>query len=81
MVDLLGLKESDAKSVIARLGLNATYTSDYSSSYDEGDVCYQSIPQDTPVTEGESIQITISLGEKPSPGGNTDTGNTDNTEG
>lgn len=81
MVKLLGLKESDAKSVIARLGLNATYTSDYSSSYDEGDVCYQSIPQDTPVTEGESIQITISLGEKPSSGGNTDTGNTDNTEG
>ena len=35
----------------------------------------------TPVTEGESIQITISLGEKPSSGGNTDTGNTDNTEG
>lgn len=81
MVNLLGLKEADAKSVIARLGLNATYTSDYSSSYDEGDVCYQSIPQDTPVTEGESIQITISLGEKPSSGGNTDTGNTDNTEG
>ena len=81
MVKLLGLKEADAKSVIARLGLNATYTSDYSSSYDEGDVCYQSIPQDTPVTKGESIQITISLGEKPSSGGNTDTGNTDNTEG
>ena len=41
----------------------------------------EEILQDTPVTEGESIQITISLGEKPSSGGNTDTGNTDNTEG
>lgn len=80
MVDLLGLKEDDAKSVISRLGLNATYTSDYSSAYDKGDVCYQSIPKDTPVSAGESIQITISLGEAPSQGG-TDNGNSGNDEG
>lgn len=81
MVDLLGLKEDDAKSVIARLGLNATYTSDYSSAYDKGDVCYQSIPKDTPVTAGESIQITISLGEAPRQSGGTDTGDSGNNEG
>ena len=68
MNKLLGLTEADAKSAISRMGLTLqSVNSEYSSEYAEGRVCYQSIPENTPVEAGTAISITISLGPEPEP--------------
>lgn len=68
MIKLLGLTETDAKNAISNMGLvlGSGVSSDY-SDYPAGTVCYQSIPEGTPVQEGDSVNITISLGPEPEP--------------
>ena len=70
MILLLGLTETDAKNAIANMGLvlgSGGVSSEYSDEYPEGKVCYQSIPEGTPVQEGDSVDITISRGPEPKP--------------
>lgn len=66
MVPLLGLTEEDARNVITTMGLTLASTAqEYSDEYDEGEVCYQSIPEGVNVMQGTAISIKISLGPKP----------------
>ncbi len=68
MVNLLGQKENDARNAISNMGLVLnSVNSEYSDEYPEGKVCYQSIPEGMTVKEGDSIDITISLGPEPEP--------------
>ena len=70
MVNLLGQKENDAKNAISNMGLvlgSSGVTREYNDEYDEGEVCYQSIPAGMTVKEGDSISIVISLGPEPEP--------------
>ena len=68
MIQLLGLTETDARNAISNMGLvlgSGSVNSEYNDEYPAGKVCYQSIPEGTPVQEGDSVDITVSLGPKP----------------
>ena len=67
MPRLIGLTEADARNAISNMGLNlGAVTEDYSDQ-PEGSVCYQSIPENSPVKEGDTVNIVISLGPEPEP--------------
>ena len=47
------------------LGLDPVFEgSEYSSEYEEGDVCWQSIANNTQVAEGTTIRFRVSLGPR-----------------
>lgn len=66
MIQLLNLTERDARNAISAMELTiSAVDTEYSDEYEEGRVCYQSIPKDTRVEKGTAVEIHISLGPKP----------------
>jgi len=64
--DVVGMTESDAKSVITFASLNVgTISNDYSDTVPKGFVIGQSPSGGTSVSEGYSVLLTISLGPEP----------------
>ena len=64
---LLGMSRADARAALAAVNLTlGETTKEYSSSYDEGEVCVQSPAAGEEVKEGTTVNITISKGEEPS---------------
>ena len=68
MPRLIGLTEADARNAISNMGLTmGSVSSEYNDDQPEGSVCYQSIPENSPVKEGDTVNIVISLGPEPEP--------------
>ena len=66
VISFLGMTEEDARTAATNLGLDPVFEgSEYSSEYDEGDVCWQSITNGTQVAEGTTIRFRVSLGPDP----------------
>ena len=64
---IVGLSERDASFKLRTIGLHLGEIGyEYDSYYPNGVVCKQSAAQDSMVTEGENIDIVISLGRLPS---------------
>ena len=62
--DLIGLKNEEAQSLLNDLNLFIEPKMEYSSTVDEGKVMAQSVEAGTEVHQGDTIILTISLGEK-----------------
>ena len=68
MPRLIGLTEADARNAISNMGLTmGSVSSEYNDDQPEGRVCYQSIPENSPVKEGDTVNIVINLGPEPEP--------------
>ena len=67
MPRLIGLTEADARNAISNMGLTLEAVTEDYSDQPEGNVCYQSIPENSPVKEGDTVNIVISLGPEPEP--------------
>ncbi len=68
MPDLFGMTVEDAEDLLIRLGLVPDqYTEIYSSDYEAGTVCGQSIDAGMEVSYGDKIDLVICIG----PGGDT----------
>ena len=66
VISFLEMTEEDARTAATNLGLDPVFEgSEYSSEYDEGDVCWQSITNGTQVAEGTTIRFRVSLGPDP----------------
>ena len=66
VISFLDMTEEDARTAATNLGLDPVFEgSEYSSEYDEGDVCWQSITNGTQVAEGTTIRFRLSLGPDP----------------
>ena len=66
VISFLDMTEEDARTAATNLGLDPVFEgSEYSSEYDEGDVCWQSITNGTQVAEGTTIRFRVSLGPDP----------------
>ncbi|WP_291256972.1 Stk1 family PASTA domain-containing Ser/Thr kinase [Flavonifractor sp.] len=66
VISFLDMTEEDARKAATNLGLDPVFEgSEYSSEYDEGDVCWQSITNGTQVAEGTTIRFRVSLGPDP----------------
>ena len=66
VISFLDMTEEDARTAATNLGLDPVFEgSEYSSEYDEGDVCWQSIANNTQVAEGTTIRFRVSLGPDP----------------
>ena len=66
VISFLDMTEEDARTAATDLGLDPVFEgSEYSSEYDEGDVCWQSITNGTQVAEGTTIRFRVSLGPDP----------------
>ena len=66
VISFLDMTEEDARTAATDLGLDPVFEgSEYSSEYEEGDVCWQSIANNTQVAEGTTIRFRVSLGPDP----------------
>ena len=66
VISFLDMTEEDARTAATDLGLDPVFEgSEYSSEYDEGDICWQSITNGTQVAEGTTIRFRVSLGPDP----------------
>ena len=66
VISFLEMTEEDARTAATNLGLDPVFEgSEYSSEYDEGDICWQSITNGTQVAEGTTIRFRVSLGPDP----------------
>ena len=66
VISFLDMTEEDARKAATDLGLDPVFEgSEYSSEYEEGDVCWQSITNGTQVAEGTTIRFRVSLGPDP----------------
>ena len=66
VISFLEMTEKDARTAATDLGLDPVFEgSEYSSEYEEGDVCWQSITNGTQVAEGTTIRFRVSLGPDP----------------
>ena len=66
VISFLDMTEEDARKAATDLGLDPVFEgSEYSSEYEEGDVCWQSIANNTQVAEGTTIRFRVSLGPDP----------------
>ena len=66
VISFLDMTEEDARTAATDLGLDPVFEgSEYSSEYEEGDVCWQSITNGTQVAEGTTIRFRVSLGPDP----------------
>ena len=64
MPDLVGKDRNEAQQMMAELNLYIEPKMEYSSTVPEGKIMAQSVPADTEVHQGDTITLTISLGEK-----------------
>jgi serine/threonine-protein kinase len=67
-VDLSNMTEAEAKTLLEELGLSLGVVSqDYSDTIKEGRICDQNPDKDTVLSEGQSVDIVISMGKEPEP--------------
>ena len=65
---LLGYSVSEAQSLLANEGLKlGNVSSEYSSSYGDGEIIYQQYKAGTKLTKNSTVSVTISKGKKPEP--------------
>ncbi|MGN0701768.1 MAG: Stk1 family PASTA domain-containing Ser/Thr kinase [Lentihominibacter sp.] len=63
---LLGYSVSEAQSLLANEGLKlGNVSSEYSSSYGDGEIIYQQYKAGTKLTKNSTVSVTISKGKKP----------------
>lgn len=62
--DVTGLRLSDVQSQLEKLGLTVAVTEEESESIDAGYIIRQDLKEETPITEGMTINLVVSKGKK-----------------
>ncbi|MBR0130777.1 MAG: PASTA domain-containing protein [Firmicutes bacterium] len=66
--DLTNMTQEEAKKLLEELGLSLGVVSqDYSDTIKEGRICGQNPPKDEILTEGQVVDIVLSMGKEPEP--------------